>query len=514
MDLAVLQKVCIELNPLLAGAFINKVYQPLPREIVLRVRTRSGTQSRLMTSADPLRGRVHLTQLKIPNPPRPPRFCAYLRAHLQGSVITEVSCAPDERVVRITTVRGPRGTGSTMAFVLELLGRDSNLLLIDLASNLVMECLHRIPEKEAGTRVVLPGHEYIQPPKREGTAAVPLAMFGPSEVSPGIRTAPDGKQSLTVNATGAQDEPYSSMNEAADAFYGPRLRSLLVEALRRQLAAPLKSRISSLKRRMGKIEADARRSASSAARQEEGELLKANLARVKKGMEHIQVRDWSTGRPRRIKLEPSLDAIRNMEKIFKAAAKGKRGKSIVEERLKRTNEELGALQDLLFFIEEARDVDELNRLAPELPAVLPSGPSHEPEKTRSRDSHASWFRTYQSPAGRLVFVGKSARGNDFLLREKARKDDLWFHVKEAAGAHVLMPVREKDAPSRNDIEFGAALAVHFSKARGKGKVEVILADVGELSRPSGALPGQVRVRRHSTLLSEGLPPGQVQESVG
>ena len=109
MDLAVLQKICLELNSLLAGAFINRVYQPLPREIVLAARTRGGTESRLMMNADPQWGRVHLTQLKIPNPPRPPRFCAYLRAHFQGAVITDVSCTPDDRVVSITTVTGPTG---------------------------------------------------------------------------------------------------------------------------------------------------------------------------------------------------------------------------------------------------------------------------------------------------------------------------------------------------------------------------------------------------------------------
>lgn len=508
MDLLVLQEICFELNRLLAGAFINRIYQPLPREIVLRIRTRGGTESRLMTSADPRWGRVHLTQLKIPNPPRPPRFCAYLRAHFQSAVITEVSCAADDRVVSIRTVRGPRDGGSRMALVLELLGRDSNLLLVDLESNLIMECLHRIPEKEAGTRVVLPGRAYLPPPKREGSAPLPVVPSGPSTKSPGIRTGTDGQQRLTVSAVLPQDEPYPSMNEAADAFYSPRLRAMLVEGLRRQLAAPLKSRIGSLERRLGKIEADRQRLTSLAARQEEGELLKANLARVKKGMEQIQVRDWTTGRHRMIRLEPSLDAVRNMEKIFKASAKGKRGKDRVEKRLKETTEELSALKDLLFFIEDAQDVEELNRLAPDLPAVLSPGISPESEKTRGRHSTALWFRTCGSPSGRVVLVGKSARGNDFLLREKARKGDLWFHVKGAAGAHVLIPVRGKDEPTLEDIGFAAALAVHFSKARGKGKVEVIFADAGELSRPRGALPGQVTVKRHATLVSEGLRPGQ------
>ena len=66
-----------------------------------------------------------------------------------------------------------------MALVLELLGRDSNLLLIDLQSDVIMECLHRIPEKEAGTRVVLPRRAYVPPPKREDTAQGALGSLQP-----------------------------------------------------------------------------------------------------------------------------------------------------------------------------------------------------------------------------------------------------------------------------------------------------------------------------------------------
>jgi predicted ribosome quality control (RQC) complex YloA/Tae2 family protein len=329
---------------------------------------------------------------------------------------------------------------------------------------------------------------------------------------PGIRTGPNGKQKLTLSATIPEDEPYPSMNEAADAFYGPRLGSLLLEGLRRELAAPLKSRIGSLERRMGKIEADKRRCEGLAERLEEGELLKGNLRRVKKGMEQIKVRDWSTGRDRVLSLDPALDAIQNMEKIFRASAKGKRGETIVQERIRQTTEELRALQDLLFFVEDAQDVDELNRLVDDLPAVVTHRASPEPAKTRVRDHTPSPFRAFRSSGGRDALVGKSARGNDVLLREKARPGDLWFHVKGVAGAHVLMPVRGKDQPSALDIAFGAGLAVHFSRARGKGKVEVILAEVKDIGRPKGALPGQVTVRRYRTMLSDGLEPGQVEES--
>lgn len=512
MSLEVLQEVARELNELLTGGFINKVYQPLRREIVLRVRVVRVGEQRIMISADPLMGRVHLTHLKIPNPPRPPRFCAFLRAHLQGARITGVSCALDDRVFRIGTVRGPRETAVERDLVLELLGRDSNILVIDRASNLIMECLHRIPEKETGKRVVLPGCTYLPPPKPEGQRHEADYRSEDQEKVPGIRTEPDGGRSLTVAARQPGDAVFLSMNEAAEAFFTPAQESVLLEGYRRELSARVKAKIHSLDRRVKKIEKDVERLRKLAVRQEEGELLKANLGRVKRGMGRIVVQDWETGSDRAIILDPAIDAVANMERIFKKAAKGKRGEKITQQRLAETLAERTALQELLFFVEDAQDVTELNSLAPEIPEARGNAKSPIlPEKHSDRMAPAPLFHEFRSPSGGVIWVGKSGKGNDFLLREKARKGDLWFHVKGMAGAHVLLPVRAKARIPLEDKERAAALAVHFSRARGKGKVEVMVADVKDVTRPKGAEPGRVAVRSYETIYSEGADLEEISE---
>jgi predicted ribosome quality control (RQC) complex YloA/Tae2 family protein len=279
---------------------------------------------------------------------------------------------------------------------------------------------------------------------------------------------------------------------------------VLLEGYRRELSARVKARIHSLDRRIKKIGEDAERLRKLAARQEEGELLKANLGRVKRGMDRIVVQDWETGSDRAIILDPAVAAVGNMERIFKKAAKGKRGEKISHQRLAETLEEKRALQELLFFVEDAQDVTELNSLASEIPESRGSAKSPiSPGKHSDRTAAAPLFREFRSPSGRVILVGKSGKGNDILLREKARKGDLWFHVKGMAGAHVLLPVRAKEPPPAEDKERAAALAVHFSSARGRGKVEVMVADVKDVTRPKGAEPGRVAVRSYVTIYSEG-----------
>lgn len=505
MDLTVLQAVARELDDVLRGAFINKVYQPLPREIFLALRLSGGGGKKLVMSADPLLGRIHLTGLKMTNPPRPPRFCAFLRAHVQGGRILGIESAPDDRVVRIVMSRGKDSDKTEHDLVLELLGRDSNILVVSRSSNLILDCLHRIPQKGISTRAVLPGVEYRPPPQALGRLQALVPVSPEEGLKPGITTDSRGRDKLVARAIPGQDVIFPTMNDAAEAFYARRVGNLLLDASRRETMAPLKARIRALDRRIGKIRVDADRLERFAGLEEEGELLKANLSRVKKGMDRIQVEDWSTGRGRAIELDPAIGPVANLERIFKKVAKAKRGLALVSQRLEETLEEKRALEELLYFVEQAADPQELEDVAWAVHSRTQRRVSPREARQTLPSVSSSLFHTFQTPSGRPVLVGKSAQGNDYLLKRKAVKEDLWLHVSQIPGAHVLLRA-EGRAPDPEDIAFCAKLAVTYSKARGKGKAEVIVAKVKDIERPKGALPGQVRVKSFKTVLSEGEKP--------
>ena len=75
-------------------------------------------------------------------------------------------------------------------------------------------------------------------------------------------------------------------------------------------------------------------------------------------------------------------------------------------------------------------------------------------------------------------------------------------MKDSAGAHVVLKQQSGEPFCIEDKEFAAGLAVYFSKARGKGKTEVMIADVKDIGHPKGAVPGQVTVRSYNTMMSE------------
>ncbi len=104
-------------------------------------------------------------------------------------------------------------------------------------------------------------------------------------------------------------------------------------------------------------------------------------------------------------------------------------------------------------------------------------------------------------AGFVVLVGKGDAANDRLTFELGEPRDFWLHVAGPAGSHVL--VRNPDDLAelpRPVLEKAAALAAWHSKARGsRGKVEVHVCRVADVSKPRGSPPGQVRLRRWSSV---------------
>lgn len=77
------------------------------------------------------------------------------------------------------------------------------------------------------------------------------------------------------------------------------------------------------------------------------------------------------------------------------------------------------------------------------------------------------IRSYISPSGFTVLVGKNCDGNEHISHHLANPEDTWFHAKDIPGPHVLL--RQGDH-AREDIIYAAQLSVKIF-----GKVSMTLA---------------------------------------
>ncbi len=106
---------------------------------------------------------------------------------------------------------------------------------------------------------------------------------------------------------------------------------------------------------------------------------------------------------------------------------------------------------------------------------------------------------YPLPGGWLILAGRSERDNDRLSLKIAKADDWWFHVRGMPGSHVILraPAGEKNGPDKELLKQAAAVAAWHSKAKNGGVVAVSATLAKFVSKPRGAKPGTVSIRKET-----------------
>ena len=107
--------------------------------------------------------------------------------------------------------------------------------------------------------------------------------------------------------------------------------------------------------------------------------------------------------------------------------------------------------------------------------------------------------TMRTKDGLDVLAGRSNMQNDELTFKLAHKNDLWFHVKNIHGSHVILRCGN-EVPSAKSIEEAAAFAVKNSQGREGENIPVDFTKVRFVKKPSGSLPGKVIYTDYQTVI--------------
>jgi predicted ribosome quality control (RQC) complex YloA/Tae2 family protein len=165
LDGLVLHAVTKELQACVGGR-INKIHQPSEHDVVMQLRAQ-GVNLRLLLSANPTYPRIHLTGEQFTNPSEAPMFCMLLRKHCEGGTIERIEQLGNERILKIhIRQRDELGDLSVKTIIVEIMGRHSNLILIDPASGTIIDGIHHVTPAISSFRVIMPGVAYTSPPEQ------------------------------------------------------------------------------------------------------------------------------------------------------------------------------------------------------------------------------------------------------------------------------------------------------------------------------------------------------------
>jgi len=175
MDGFTLAFIAKELSQTLIGGRVEKVNQP-ERDILLMVMRNQGENHRLLLSANTNQARVQVTQHPYENPSEAPMFCMLMRKHLQGARLASLKQPFGDRVLTFTfDCLGEMGDPIQKMLVLEIMGRYSNLTLVDEKGS-VIDSIRHVNSEMSRVRVLLPGVPFTMPPKQDKLAWETMAV--------------------------------------------------------------------------------------------------------------------------------------------------------------------------------------------------------------------------------------------------------------------------------------------------------------------------------------------------
>ena len=163
-DSLALHLVTDELRDTILNGTIRHIEQLNSHSIVLKISQSTKTHF-LLISTHSVHARAHLIQ-------RPPKgqsrshFADFLMTHVRRGQITAVEQVGLDRIIKLTIA--PTSDvleASPKSIIAELMGKYSNIILIDEASGNILESIKHIDETMSRYREVLPGLPYTPPPQ-------------------------------------------------------------------------------------------------------------------------------------------------------------------------------------------------------------------------------------------------------------------------------------------------------------------------------------------------------------
>jgi len=246
-----------------------------------------------------------------------------------------------------------------------------------------------------------------------------------------------------------------------------------------------------------------------------GELLTANLYKIKPGTEAVTVDDYYQNPPaeRTIKLDTNIAPSLQAQKFFKKYRKAKSTYEQNQEHCLNTIEEIEYLENVAQMLDTCTLADEISEVRQELKeqGYIKFDGTDKKKKPGKKVKEPAVTKPlkFTSVDGFEIWVGKNNKQNDMITTKIASGADIWFHVKNAPGSHVI--IRAASVPGGiipdTTIEEAAGIAAWYSSVKNSTAVDVDYTTIKNVKKPSGAKPGMVNYFNYSTIRVKPLPRG-------
>jgi len=537
-DGVVLHHIIEELKDKLTSGRITKIYQLNQYDLLFHIYAKN-VKHQLFFSASPNYARMHLTTMPQDKPQSPPNFCMFLRKHLEGGIIENITQKENDRVAIFDIKkRDELGDLVTKKIIYEATGRHSNFIIAD-DDYKVLEAIKHVMPFDDAARTVYPSSSYVFPqtdqinpfkityeeaffqdPNNFTDKKIRQAFMGFSpliakeiiylfeqnklSIKEALQTVISKKEPLIIrdtkdifyafdlqHKTGTKDY-YDTMNECVDRFYFKRDQINQLKQQSKDVIKFIDHKIDKLDDKIDKLTNDLAKTNDLSSYRKKGELIIANLYNIKKGDKSLTCHDYYDDEEITIPLDETKTPIQNSERYFKQYKKRKASIPHLERQIKLAKKERAYFENFQHQITHAtaKDVEEMKE---ELIHYKYMKSSKQKKQMKVKPN----FERFFDDDGVEILVGKNNLQNDHITNKLAKYNEVWFHVQNAPGSHVL--VRKPFPLSETTIRTAAMLASYFSSLRDSNSVPVDYCEARYIKKIKGKMNSNVIYSNQKTI---------------
>lgn len=228
----------------------------------------------------------------------------------------------------------------------------------------------------------------------------------------------------------------------------------------------------------------------------EGDLLSTVAYSIKKGQTEINVHNFYDDEYINISLDPRKSSWENIELKYKNSKKLHKSYKLLSKAIPELDDDINYINSILNQIDLVESKEELNDIKEELRQE--NFIKRQNKKTnKNKEIVKSKPHKFITENENIIYVGKNNKQNEELTLRLANQDDLFFHIKDLPGSHVILKkTREfKDF----EIQIAAYLAAKFSKNGNDRYIDVDYTFKKNVNKSKGSKPGMVYYTDYTTL---------------
>ena len=548
------KSIVSELNNLIVGGKINKIYEPNKNEIVLDIY--NNKKFMLNICIDSSNCRINLTNHLKQNPKQAPNFCMLLRKYITSSKIISIDTYGLDRIV-ILTLENYNELNDLVNFklIIELMGKHSNIILVN-EKNIIIDSLRHIASEQA-SRITLPANPYIFPSSdklnllelskdtfikeitkeqsNDLTNICPNLLTGISKSfmtltlnklkindsnfdTNDLETLYEYIQNIILNKnisceefelngkkdftiTSSNYTSTTSVNSFIDEFYYNKENNETFISYRNNVLKLILSLLNKSNKKLINIQEKLLECKEMDKYKLYGELITSNLYKINNNIniDSIELENYyDNNNLIVIPLDKTISPSLNAKKFFKKYNKLKTTLDIVSKQQLQVKNEISYLESIVYALENSNNIEDVYQIHDEIEEnLLGKFNNKKDNKTNSNTLNL----TSTNIDGFTVYVGKNNKQNDYITFKLSDKNDLWFHVQGFHGSHVLLKTNGKEINNNNPIILKCAkLAAQHSKANNENKVSVDYTLIKNIKKPKGSKPGFVVFTNYKTII--------------